>query len=55
MMKRSKLLIELATQKSEIEKNSVWNIENSPKSKYLPHIYKLKQTKLLIPRVRTFD
>lgn len=54
-MKRTKLLIELATQKSEIEKNSVSNIENSPKSKYLPHIYKLKQTKLLIPRVRTFD
>jgi len=54
-MKRTKLLIELATKKSEIEKNSVCNIENSPKSKYLPHIYKLKPTKLLIPRVRTFD
>ncbi|KAE9525546.1 hypothetical protein AGLY_014073 [Aphis glycines] len=32
MMKHSKLLIELATQKSEIENNSVWNIENSPKN-----------------------
>jgi len=32
-MKRTKLLIELATQKTEIEKKSVWNIENSPKSK----------------------
>ncbi|KAL4104440.1 hypothetical protein QTP88_019741 [Uroleucon formosanum] len=28
----SKLLIELATRKSEIEKNSVWNIENSLKT-----------------------
>lgn len=53
-MKRTKLLIELATQKSKIEKNPEWNIENSPKSMYLPNIYNLKQTKLLIPRVRTF-
>ncbi|KAL4104377.1 hypothetical protein QTP88_019678 [Uroleucon formosanum] len=33
-MKRTKLLIELATQKTEIEKNSVWNIENSPKTDF---------------------
>lgn len=32
-MKRTKLFIELATQKTEIEKNVVWNIENFPKSK----------------------
>jgi len=56
-MRRTKLLLQLATQKAEIDKNTELNTENFPKNKYLPHniIYRLILIALLLPRVRSFD